>query len=156
MEDSGESPLTSSFSSTNPTTVLVTHEISVSDPDQKRKFAEWSKKAFVALGGVEGWVRTRTYKCIDNLKTGTSIQGKGDGHDAQIMPKYLAVHGQPSSPFFISQDLVTDRYGMQNCFLDMPPNLPLSRMLSNKWVPVLWRFKLWKVGGGNSIELIRA
>ncbi|KAJ6551229.1 hypothetical protein B0H19DRAFT_1072973 [Mycena capillaripes] len=85
VSDSGESTLTSSYKPTNPTKFLITHWINI--PGDDAVFQAWSDKAFHSLKGVEGWIRTRTYKCIDNLKTGTGVP------KAQIVPKYLAVHG---------------------------------------------------------------
>jgi len=87
VADSGESGLTSSYKPTNPTKFLITHWINI--PGDDTAFQAWSDEAFRALKGVEGWVRTRTYKCIDNLKTGTGVP---KGPEAQIVPKYLAVH----------------------------------------------------------------
>ncbi|KAF7324623.1 hypothetical protein MKEN_00503600 [Mycena kentingensis (nom. inval.)] len=87
VADSGESPLTTSYKPENPTAYLITQWVSLSGDGN---FAAWSATAFRGLGAVEGWVRTRTYKCIDNLKTGTRVP---PGPDAQIVPKYLAVHG---------------------------------------------------------------
>lgn len=88
VADSGESALTSSYKPTNPTKYLLAHWITL--PGEDAAFHAWSADAFQSLRGVEGWVRTRTYKCIDNLKTGTSVP---KGPEAQIVPKYLAVHG---------------------------------------------------------------
>ncbi|KAJ7472406.1 hypothetical protein B0H11DRAFT_2237063 [Mycena galericulata] len=87
VSDSGESALTSSYKPTNPTKALITHWINVPDGDDA--FRAWSEEALSALKGVEGWVRSRTYKCIDNFKTGTGIP---EGPEAQVVPKYLAVH----------------------------------------------------------------
>ncbi|KAF5349048.1 hypothetical protein D9758_012704 [Tetrapyrgos nigripes] len=41
----------------------------------------------VKLGKMEGWVRTRTYRVIDSLKTGLGIP---EGHEAQKVPVYFA------------------------------------------------------------------
>ncbi|THH18815.1 hypothetical protein EW146_g2236 [Bondarzewia mesenterica] len=69
LNDSGESATkTSSYASTNPTPFLVTHAIT--DTGSQDAFDDWMKVAFGKLNDVDGWVRTRTYKCIDNLKTG--------------------------------------------------------------------------------------
>ncbi|KAJ7916733.1 hypothetical protein B0H13DRAFT_1870899 [Mycena leptocephala] len=87
VEDSGESALTSSYKPSNPTKFLITHWITF--PGEDVAFKAWSDEAFCSLKDVEGWVRTRTYKCIDNLKTGTAVP---KGPEAQIVPKYLAVH----------------------------------------------------------------
>lgn len=90
ITDSGESLRTTSYKPENPTQVLVTHGINVSGDDPDRAFEAWSGETFHALKGVEGWVRTRTYKCIDNLKTGVAVPKVPE---AQVVPKYLAVHG---------------------------------------------------------------
>ncbi|KAJ7238088.1 hypothetical protein B0H12DRAFT_101299 [Mycena haematopus] len=85
--DSGESTLTSSYNPTNPTRFLITDWINI--PGDDAMFQAWTDEAFRALKGVEGWARTRTYKCIDNLKIGTSVP---KGPETQTVPKYLAVH----------------------------------------------------------------
>ncbi|KAJ6482480.1 hypothetical protein C8R45DRAFT_302908 [Mycena sanguinolenta] len=87
VADSGESTLTSSYKPTNPTGCLITHWINI--PGDGAVFQTWTDEAVRALKGVEGWVRTRTYKCIDNLKTGLGVP---KGPEAQVVPKYLAVH----------------------------------------------------------------
>ncbi|KAJ7182805.1 hypothetical protein C8R43DRAFT_13397 [Mycena crocata] len=93
VSDSGESALTSSYKPTNPTATLITHWINFSE--EGVAFQTWSDEAFRLLKSVDGWVRTRTYKCIDNLKTGTRVP---KGPEAQIVPKYLAVHEVLSLP----------------------------------------------------------
>ncbi|KAF7313907.1 hypothetical protein HMN09_00548800 [Mycena chlorophos] len=91
VADSGESTLTSSYKPENPTKHVVTQWLNLpADSESDKAFEAWSAAVFRALSGVEGWVRTRTYKCIDNLKTGLRIPA---GPEAQIVPKYLAVHG---------------------------------------------------------------
>ncbi|KAJ7176764.1 hypothetical protein C8R46DRAFT_43922 [Mycena filopes] len=89
VADSGESMLTSSYNPANPTKVLITHWLSIPGGDDDAAFKTWSEEAFRSLKGVEGWARTRTYRCIDNLKTGTGVS---KDPEAQIVPKYLAVH----------------------------------------------------------------
>ena len=83
--------------------VVVTHGVAVSDPDvDADKVVEgWAGEAFRGLAGVEGWVRSRVYKCIDNLRVGTGV---GKGPEAQSVPRYLAVHG--AGPFFSSFSFV--------------------------------------------------
>lgn len=80
--------------------MVVTHGVAVSDPDvDADKVVEgWAGEAFRGLTGVEGWVRSRVYKCIDNLRVGTGV---GKGPEAQSVPRYLAVHG--AGPFFSSR-----------------------------------------------------
>ncbi|CAK5262214.1 unnamed protein product [Mycena citricolor] len=87
VADSGESALTTSYKPENPTQYLVTH--SVNFPGDEAAFGAWSQDLFASLKGVDGWVRSRTYKCIDNLKSGLAVP---EGPDAQVVPKYLAVH----------------------------------------------------------------
>ncbi|KAJ7041036.1 hypothetical protein C8F04DRAFT_1081375 [Mycena alexandri] len=88
VADSGESHLTSSYNPANPTKFLITHWLNI--PGEDAAFRTWSEEAFRSLKGVEGWVRMRTYRCIDNLKTGTSIVHNDP--KAQVVPNYLAVH----------------------------------------------------------------
>ncbi|KAJ7220630.1 hypothetical protein GGX14DRAFT_431552 [Mycena pura] len=87
VKDSGESALTSSYKPDNPTKFLITQWVHV--PGENSAFEAWSDAAFRALRGVDGWARTRTYICIDNMKTGTSVPA---GPEAQLVPTFLAVH----------------------------------------------------------------
>ncbi|KAJ7267274.1 hypothetical protein C8J57DRAFT_1327163 [Mycena rebaudengoi] len=91
VSDSGESSVTSSYKPDNPTKVLVTHFVDVPDGagHADTAFKAWADSVLHDMSAVEGWVRTRTYKCIDNLKSGTSVP---TSPEAQIVPKYLAVH----------------------------------------------------------------
>lgn len=86
ISDSGESGLTSSFASKNPTRAIVTHGVQLSDED----FHARTQQMFERLRAIDGWVRTRAYKCFDNVKTGVEV---GKGPEEQIVPKYLVVHG---------------------------------------------------------------
>ncbi|KAG5337262.1 hypothetical protein C0989_010051 [Termitomyces sp. Mn162] len=102
LSDSGMSPVSSSLASSNPTTYIVTHGINVG-PDGS--IDDWTKDAFEKLRNVKGWVRTRSFKCIDNLKTGTSVAGNGP--EEQIVSKYFILHefenpSAPDSPEFNS------------------------------------------------------
>ncbi|KAL1677542.1 hypothetical protein EV122DRAFT_290975 [Schizophyllum commune] len=86
LEDSGASPLTSSMDySDNPSRGLITHGIAADEEALKA----WTKEVVASLRAVDGWVRTRTFHCIDHLKTGLTV---GAGPDAQVVPEYLAVH----------------------------------------------------------------
>ncbi|KAG6879803.1 hypothetical protein C0992_011354 [Termitomyces sp. T32_za158] len=87
LSDSGVSPITSSLASSNPTTYIVTHGIEVT---MHGSIDDWTKDMFERLRSVKGWVRTRSFKCIDNLKTGTSVSGKGP--EEQIVSKYFILH----------------------------------------------------------------
>ncbi|KAJ6598264.1 hypothetical protein DFH09DRAFT_1131373 [Mycena vulgaris] len=78
LADSGAAPETTSYAVGRPTPVVITQWLDAL-PD----------KAEERLRGTEGWVRTRTYECIDNLKSGTGVP---PGTEAQVVPKYLAVH----------------------------------------------------------------
>lgn len=90
ISDSGESSLTSSFASKNPTTAIVTHGVQLSDSVGDEYFHAWTQQLFERLRAVDGWVRTRAYKCFDNVKTGVEVE---KGPEEQIVPKYLVVHG---------------------------------------------------------------
>jgi len=91
VTDSGISGLTTSFAVGIPSTVVVSHGIDVVGGDEV--FEKW---IFDRLTGVtvEGCLRTRTYKCIDNVKSGTGV---GPSAEDQKVPKYLAVHELTSS-----------------------------------------------------------
>lgn len=90
ISDSGESSLTSSLASNNPTPAVVTHGVHLSEGGEDEDFHAWTQQLFERLRAVNGWVRTRAYKCFDNLKTGVEV---GQGTEEQIVPKYLVVHG---------------------------------------------------------------
>ncbi|KAJ7489239.1 hypothetical protein FB451DRAFT_1024877 [Mycena latifolia] len=86
LGDSGEAPeKTSSYAAggegkESPTPVLLTQWLD--DAPEEAAAGTWR--------GVRGWVRTRTYECIDNLRSGTSVP---PGPQAQKVPRYLVVHG---------------------------------------------------------------
>lgn len=95
LRDSGASPLTSSFGARDPTRVILTHSVrprgsteAAIDTDAVRA---WVEDIEVTLRGIEGWVRTRTFRCIDSLRSG---QGVPPGPEAQEVPPYLVVHGE--------------------------------------------------------------
>ncbi|KAG7450759.1 uncharacterized protein BT62DRAFT_928037 [Guyanagaster necrorhizus] len=83
--DSGESQKASSFKSAYPTKVIVTYGITFEDGQIKGWIAEVEGK----LSSMDGWIRTRAYLCIDNLKTGVGVP---EGSEAQKVPKYLIIH----------------------------------------------------------------
>ncbi|KAG6844852.1 hypothetical protein H0H87_003095 [Tephrocybe sp. NHM501043] len=89
LSDSGESPTTSSLASSNPTTFVVTHGVGVTS---RGSFEDWTNVVFEQLRSVKGWVRSRTFECCDNLKTGTAVAGKGA--EEQIVAKYFVLHGE--------------------------------------------------------------
>jgi len=88
LHDSGESQLTSSLASRNPTKFVVTHGVS---SREGQNFKEWAEKTSCSLKNVIGWVRTRTFKCLDNLKTGIAVVGKGS--EMQLVPIIIVMHG---------------------------------------------------------------
>jgi len=94
--DSGPSPRTSSFAVGNPSAVVVTHGIDVLAGDEA--FEIWGRQVFEGLGDVEECLRVRTYKCIDNVKSGAAA---GDGPEGQVVPKYLAVY-ELTSPSMVA------------------------------------------------------
>jgi hypothetical protein len=80
--DTGESVLTTSFRCGNPTKYLVTHEIESDELDV------WKEEYLPALKAVDGWVRTRVFRCIDNLKNRSTR-----GAPEESVPQSLVVHG---------------------------------------------------------------
>ena len=88
LYDSGQSQLTSSLASRNPTKFVVTHGVSsIEERDSK----EWAERTSRPLRNVKGWVRTRILKCLDNAKTGIAVAGKGP--EMQVVPNIFVVHG---------------------------------------------------------------
>ncbi|KAJ3825418.1 hypothetical protein F5880DRAFT_1622736 [Lentinula raphanica] len=83
--DSGTSPLTTSLASKNPSRGLITHGLG----NQEEPAKEWFDAVSVMLKDNRGWVRTRLFKCIDNLKTGVSIPPVPE---AQVVPMFFALH----------------------------------------------------------------
>lgn len=79
--------LTSSYHPKDPTKFIQTHGVECASMD---KLKDWFGATTQNLRDVEGWTRSRLYKCIDNLKTGMSV---GNGLVAQHVPKYLLIHG---------------------------------------------------------------
>lgn len=89
IADSGESPLTTSLASKNPSKGIVTHGLGDNEQDAK----EWFGKGVEILRSNQGWARTRIFKCIDNLRTGVSVP---PSPEAQTVPRFFAVHGAPN------------------------------------------------------------
>ncbi|KAL1745935.1 hypothetical protein HDZ31DRAFT_81616 [Schizophyllum fasciatum] len=86
VTDSGPSPLTSSMNySESPSRGLITHGIAAGDTS----LSAWTEEVVASLRALDGWVRTRTFHCIDHLKTGLSVHA---GPEAQVVPNYLAIH----------------------------------------------------------------
>ncbi|KAJ7581585.1 hypothetical protein C8J56DRAFT_832553, partial [Mycena floridula] len=88
MADSGESSLTTSMKLGNPTSVIVSHGLVTEDEESAFK---WFDAAVGELKGVPGWVRTRFFRCFDSLKGGVGVPS---GPEAQLVPKYLVIHGR--------------------------------------------------------------
>jgi len=116
LVDSGESQLTTSLASNNPSKGLITHGLG----NDEEKAREWFESTVKDLRNSEGWVRTRVFKCIDNLKTGVSI---APGPEAQVVPKYFAVHEfttveATSSPKISSTALLSDvrKWGLYKAY----------------------------------------
>ncbi|KAG6828088.1 hypothetical protein H0H93_015073 [Arthromyces matolae] len=88
LVDSGESQITSSLASSNPTTFIITHGVNVTGGGSVEA---WADDSLDRLKRVKGWVRTRLFKVNDNLKTGLSVAGKGP--EEQRVAKYFVLHG---------------------------------------------------------------
>ncbi len=73
--------------SSDPTKVIVTYGITLEDG----QIDEWVAEVKETLSGVDGWIRTRAYLCIDSLKSGVGVP---EGPEAQKVPKYLIIHGE--------------------------------------------------------------
>lgn len=85
LEDSGESGVTTSLGAERPTHFLCTHGLDVGDDDEEA--GRWAERSFEALGrDVDGWVRTRVFKVLNNSMVGTAVE------KAQVSP-YFVVHG---------------------------------------------------------------
>jgi hypothetical protein len=80
--------LTSSYHPKDPTKFILTQGIECTSDEGLKN---WSDAAVKDLRNVEGWTRTRIYKCIDNLKSG---MGVGSSMDEQKVPAYLVIHGE--------------------------------------------------------------
>ncbi|KAK0506417.1 hypothetical protein EDD18DRAFT_1123282 [Armillaria luteobubalina] len=83
--DSGESKKASSFKSTTPTKVIVTYGITLEDG----QIDGWAADVKERMSSMDGWIRTRAYLCIDNLKSGVGVP---EGPEVQKVPKYLIIH----------------------------------------------------------------
>ncbi|THU83103.1 hypothetical protein K435DRAFT_831538 [Dendrothele bispora CBS 962.96] len=87
--DSGESTLTSSLKSAKPTKYLVTHGIAWGgDEESDKAVREWAESLVASMKGNSEWIRTRTFRVIDSLKTGLGIP---EGPEGQKVPIYFAV-----------------------------------------------------------------
>ena len=87
--DSGS---TSSYHPKNPTKFILTQGIGCASDAQLKG---WSDATMENLKRVEGWARTRTYKCIDSGKSG---MGVGSSKEEQKVPGYLVIHGERGQP----------------------------------------------------------
>ncbi|KAF9073408.1 hypothetical protein BDP27DRAFT_1445045 [Rhodocollybia butyracea] len=61
---------------------VITHGLG----SDEEKAKQWFNKAVEELKYTQGWVRTRLFNCIDNLKTGVSVP---PGPDAKLLTKYV-------------------------------------------------------------------
>ncbi|KAF8882139.1 glycoside hydrolase superfamily [Infundibulicybe gibba] len=126
--DSGESPLTSSLKVINPTKTIITHGIN-SESSDDQDLRPWATKLCQSMEQAEGWVRTRTFKCIDNLRTGYQSVKHGRANRSKIHCRSCFIHftniwasatgsaqqttdaihsGSPASPTSVSLLLTTD------------------------------------------------
>lgn len=80
--------LTSSYDPKDPTKFLLTQGVECRGDEEVKN---WLRETAVQLNEVEGWTRTRGYRCIDNLKSGISV---GSNPKEQEIPRYLVVHGK--------------------------------------------------------------
>ena len=85
--DSGESKLKSSLKPDDPTPFIVTCGVTLGDAE----IQSWASGIKEKVKTVKGWVRTRVFLCLDNLKTGMSVP---DDPVSQVVPKYLILHGE--------------------------------------------------------------
>ncbi|GAW03725.1 hypothetical protein LENED_005469 [Lentinula edodes] len=104
IADSGESPLTTSLASKNPSKGIVTHGLGDNEQDAK----EWFGKGVEILRSNQGWARTRIFKCIDNLRTGVSVP---PSPEAQTVPRFFAVHEFTT---FTTSDIASESF-IQTC-----------------------------------------
>jgi len=93
--------LTSSYHPRDPTKFILTQAIECTSYERLKG---WLDATVEDLRKVEGWTRTRVYKCIDNLKSGMRV---GGGKEEQKVPEYLVIHeflhpAVPDSPTFKS------------------------------------------------------
>lgn len=78
--------LTSSYHPRDPTKFILTQGIECPDDEALKG---WLNAIAKDLDNVEGWTRTRIYKCIDSLKYGVSV---GSSEEEQKIPKYLVIY----------------------------------------------------------------
>jgi hypothetical protein len=83
--------LSSSYHPRDPTKFILTQGIECPSDEQLKG---WLIATGQDLRKVEGWTRTRTYKCLDALKVGTGV---GSGKEEQNVPGYIVIHGEWSS-----------------------------------------------------------
>ena|ERR1700729_1028622 len=115
--------LTSSYHPRDPTKFIMTHGIECPDGERLKG---WLDATVENLRKVEGWTRTRIYKCIDNLKSG---MGVGSGKEEQKVPEYLAIHGEVG--FFLHGDVNLTMARSQNSCIQQHLTPLRSNRLSN-------------------------
>jgi len=108
-----DSGFTSSYHPKNPTKFILTQGIECASDAQLNG---WLDATMEDLKKVEGWTRTRMYKCIDNLKSG---MGVGINKEEQEVPAYLMIHeflhpaASDSFPFKSCLQRHSERFGVQ-------------------------------------------
>jgi hypothetical protein len=80
--------LTTSFAVGNPSAVVISQGIDVVSGDDGLVLQG------LEGGAVEGCLRTRTYRCVESVRSGTSV---GEGPGDQKVPRYLVVHGMAAA-----------------------------------------------------------
>lgn len=88
LSDTGKSDLTSSLEARDPTKFLITLGVQASSDGL---LEEWFDSTVSSLKGEKGWVRSRSFKCIDSLRTGSAVI---PGPEGQKIPSYLVVIGE--------------------------------------------------------------
>lgn len=79
--------LTSSYHPKDPTKFIQTQGVECTSEDELN---DWFRVMSENLRHLEGWTRSRVYKCIDNSKTGPGI---GSGPEIQKVAEYLVIYG---------------------------------------------------------------
>jgi hypothetical protein len=80
--------LTSSYHPRDPTKFILTQGVECPSTEQLKA---WLDAMAEDLKKVEGWTRTRMYKCFSNLTSGLEI---GNNKEDQKVPEYLVIHGE--------------------------------------------------------------
>jgi hypothetical protein len=86
--EEGGGSMTTGLRPEHPTRWVVIQGIS--SPTEE-KFEEWMNGVAKKLFDVSGWVKSRSFKCYDNLVSGKVVEGLGA--EAQKVPGFIVVHG---------------------------------------------------------------